>query len=170
MSLLTCWKTCSLVQWYHCQSRLFWRRTSGLCRSCGLQLAGCNWKNHRINVVCLQNCYNMSPKNFWRLCFGSTIPCWKMGKFQVAGGQPVSTCCRKKCVLCMQVISGQLLTYVCCTRFLHIWFLVVSSIHLTPINPKNNMDSAQNTGLKSTCLQPICSLTKRQRTEYRFGW
>ena len=31
-----------------------------------------------------------------------------------------STCCRTKCVLCMQVISGQLLTYVCCTRFLHI--------------------------------------------------
>ena len=24
-----------------------------------------------------------------------------MGKFQIAGGQPVSTCCRKNCVLCM---------------------------------------------------------------------
>ena len=52
----------------------------------------------------------------------------------------------------------------------HIGFLVVSSIHLPLISPKTNMDSAQNTGLKSTCLQPICSLTKRQRTEYRFGW
>ena len=43
---------------------LFWRRTFGLCRSCGLRLASCNWKNHRISVVKLQNCYNMSPKKF----------------------------------------------------------------------------------------------------------
>ena len=96
MSLLTCWKNWSLVQWYHCRRQLFWRRTSGLCRSCGLRLAGCNWKNHRINVVYLQSCYNMPPKNFWEPCFKFTIPCWRMGKFQIAGGQPVSICCRKK--------------------------------------------------------------------------
>ena len=25
-----------------------------------------------------------------------TFPCWRTGKFQIVGGQPVSTCCRKK--------------------------------------------------------------------------
>ena len=90
----------------------------------------------------------------------------EMWKFQIVGGQPGPICCRQNSVLCMQVISCQLLTHECCTRFLHICCLVVSCIYLTPSKPENSMDSAQNIGLKNTCLQPVYFLTKRHRTEY----
>ena len=113
------------------------------------------YENHRISVVLLR-CYNMSRKNFWRLCFESIIP------------RP--TCRRKNYVLCMQLMSSQLLTHDCCTICLHIRFLVVSRIHFTPINSKNNMDSAQNIGLESACLWPVCFLTKPRLKSFKSFW
>ena len=49
-----------------------------------------------------------------------------------------------------------------------------SNIHLTSINPKNNMDSAQNIGLKTTCLQSISFLqqsdsARNTRLDGQFG-
>lgn len=41
----------------------------------------------------------------------------EMWKFQIVGGQPGPICCRQNSVLCMQVISCQLLTHECCTSF-----------------------------------------------------
>ena len=49
---------------------------------------------------------------FWRRCFGFTIPRQRIGQLHIVGGQPVSTCYRKHCVLYIKVISRQLLTCV----------------------------------------------------------
>ena len=35
---------------------------SGLCKTCGLRLAGCNVKSHRISGVCLQHCVSRKKK------------------------------------------------------------------------------------------------------------
>ena len=146
LSLLTCWKICSVVHWYHCRNQLFWRRMSGPCRSCGLQLAGCSLENHRISEVFCRVVATCPGR-----IFDGFISDWQ---FRI-GGWGSCTCCRKNCVLCMQVISGQLVINVCCTRFLNNWFLVVSSIHLTPTNPKNDMDFVKNIGWDSACLQRV---------------
>ena len=77
------------------------------------------------------------------------------------------TCFQIACYACKWFQANCQLTTA---RFLRTWFLVISSIHLSPINPKNTTDSAQNIGLTSSSWQPMCFCTTRQRTEYPFGW